>query len=200
MIVIGLTGGSGVGKTTVMGVWAGLGAYCVDADRVYHRLLETDKTLQDALRGAFPDAFVSGSLDRKALGRLVFADPEKRAALERLTHGAVIREIEQLLGEACRARHTAAAVDALYLPDSPLRARCAALVGVVAPYEARLSRIMTRDNVKWDYAAARIAAQRDDAYFRAVCDYILENDAGAETLARRAAALYNTIVGQPAVG
>ncbi|MDR1158440.1 MAG: dephospho-CoA kinase [Oscillospiraceae bacterium] len=195
MIVIGLTGGSGTGKTTVMGVWAGLGAYCIDADEVYHRLLQTDTALEEAIRRAFPAAFSGDRLDRKALGRIVFADVDRRRILETLTHGAVIREIERLLAAARRGGHRVAAVDAVALLDGPLAARCAALVCVLAPLEARLARIVARDGVDVAYARARAAAGRRDEDYRVRCDFVLENNADPAALARAAEVLYRQLTG-----
>jgi dephospho-CoA kinase len=194
MIVIGLTGGSGAGKTTVMGAWTGLGAYGIDADEVYHRLLRTDTALENAIRRAFPAAFLHGRLDRKALGRIVFADADRRRALEAITHGAVIREIERLLAAARRGGYRAAAVDAVALLDGPLAARCAAVVCVLAPLEARLTRIVARDGVDLSYARARASAGRRDEDYRAHCDFVLENGADPAALTRAAEVLYRRII------
>lgn len=194
MIIIGLTGGSGVGKTSVMQVWAARGALTIDADAVYHRLLREDTALLDALRAHFPEAFESGTLDRKALGGLVFADEARRKLLEQLTHGAVIADIEAQLARARDDGRRVAAVDALYLLEGPLRSRCRAVVGVVAPHDARVARIKARDGVKTAYAEARLRAQREDGYFRSGCDYIIKNDSTPEELAKRAQEVYDVIV------
>ncbi len=194
MTIIGLTGGSGVGKSTVLTTWAQCGALTIDADEVYHRLLREDAALLDALSGVFPGAFISGALDRKLLGGIVFADEKKRRQLEDITHTAVIRAIEEQIEEARNAGRAVVAIDALYLADGPLRDRCDALVGVTAPCSVRVARIVQRDGVLEAYAQARIDAQRDDAYFAARCDYIIENNGGLEQLTNRAAEVYNTIV------
>ena len=190
MTVLGLTGGSGVGKTTILSVWAGLGAYPVDADALYHQLLRENTVLLDALREKFPDAFVSGVLNRKALGRIVFASKEKQKELESLTHHAVIDAVEKELETAQIQGFQTAAVDALYLLNSPLRPKLSIVVGIVAPQHERIERIAARDGVSRDYAAARIAAQPGEAYYRAHCDVILENNAGPETLKKQAEEIY----------
>ena len=190
MLILGLTGGSGAGKSTVLRVWADLGAYTIDADVTYHRLLREDAALLGALRARFPEAFASGGLDRKALGRIVYASKERQRELEQITHGAVITDVERELEAARLNGYKTAAVEALYLLENPLRQRFAAVLGVIAPYEARLGRLMTRDGLSRDYAAARLAAQPDDAYYRARCDMILENDSGTAELARRAREMF----------
>jgi len=190
LTTLGLTGGSGAGKTTVLQVWAKLGAYPIDADAIYHRLLREDASLLEALRAAFPEAFVLGQLDRKALGRVAYASPDRKKELEHLTHGAVIAAVEQELENARLNGCKTAAVDALYLLENALRPGFAAVVGVVAPLEERIQRIVARDGVDPEYAAARIAAQPDDAYYREHCDIILENNAGHDELVRRAREIY----------
>ena len=193
-MTIALTGGSGVGKTTVLGIWAGMGVYTIDADDVYHRLLRSDDALLASLRERFPEAFLSGGLDRKALGGIVFASPDKRRALERLTHGRVIDAVEKQIETAGQRGFTIAAVEAPLLPESPFRDRFDAVVGVTAPLEERIGRVIARDGVSREYAAVRIAAQPDDIYYRKTCLAVIENDAGPDALELRAKETLSRIV------
>ena len=194
MLLLGLTGGSGAGKTTVLQTWAGLGAFTVDADETYHRLLREDVKLLEAIRTYFPEAFVSGSLDRKTLGRVVFASPERRRELESLTHGAVITAVELALDNARRQGYKTAAVEALYLLETIPRQSFTVIIGILAPLAERIERVSARDGVSCEYAAARIAAQPDDAYYREHCDIILENIAGKEELVKRAEETHRLII------
>jgi len=191
--IVGLTGGSGVGKSTVRQVWAKMGAYAIDADEVYHRLLREDTDLLAALQNTFPEASASGTLDRKELGRMVFAAPKQRRELERITHGPVVAAVEQELASARRQGYKVVAVEALYLLETPLREGLSAVVGVIAPQDQRIQRIVARDGVSRNYAAHRIAAQPDDDYYRARCTHILENNAGTETLIRWAEELFTGV-------
>ena len=90
----------------------------------------------------------------------------------------------------------AVGIDAIALIESGLGKRCHAVVGVLAPPEMRIRRIMAREGISEDYARNRVAAQKDDAYFRANCDYILDNDTdgGAEEIQRQAEELFRTII------
>ena len=194
MTTLGLTGGSGAGKSTVLRVWADRGAYTIDADATYHRLLREDAALLDTLRAHFPEAFTSGALDRKALGRTIYTSKERQRELERLTHGAVIAAVERELEAARLGGYKAAAAEALYLLETPLRETFQAVVGVVAPYEARIERLILRDGLSREYAASRLAAQPDDAYYRSRCDMILENNAGPEELIRQAERAYQCVM------
>ena len=203
MKVIGLTGPSGAGKTTVLHVFAALGTATVDADAVYHALLSSDGALLEAVRERFPAAFLSargtaaaqtpprGALDRKALGRIVFQDADALLDLERITHPAVLAETARRLEIARKAGARAAVVDAIALFQSGLDAVCDVTVGVLADRDTRAARIVARDGITLDYAFARINAQPDDAYYQKHCDYILHNNQdGGEHLAARAKQLY----------
>ena len=127
-MVIGLTGGSGSGKTTALEVLRALGAVCFDADAVYHGLLRTDRALLAAIEAAFPGTVTEGTLDRKALGRRVFGDA---AALRRLTDLTQPR-----VAEAIRAQlrpGALAVIDAIGLLESGLARLCDCTVAVTAP-------------------------------------------------------------------
>ena len=144
-MVIGLTGGSGSGKTTALEVLRALGAVCFDADAVYHGLLRTDRALLAAIEAAFPGTVTDGTLDRKALGRRVFGDA---AALRRLTDLTQPR-----VAEAIRAQlrpGALAVIDAIGLLESGLSRLCDCTVAVTAPAEARVARLMAREGTSKD--------------------------------------------------
>lgn len=192
MTVIGITGPSGAGKTTVLGVLEELGAAVIDCDAVYHRLLEESAPLQGALwarfgRGVFTPA---GKLDRKALGSVVFRDPDALAELNEITHRYIRREVERQLAQAEGEGRSAAAIDAIALLESGLGALCGVTVAVTAPAETRVARLMAREGVSADYARARIAAQKPDSFFAEHCDHVLSNDGAPEDLRRAARELF----------
>ena len=168
-MVIGLTGGSGSGKTTALAVLRELGAVCFDADAVYHELLRTDAALLAAIEAAFPGSVDRGALQRKKLGAQVFGDAAALARLSAITQPRVVAAIRSQL------RPGLSVIDAIGLLESGLAALCDVTVAVTAPAEARIARLMAREGVSREYAAARIAAQRSDASFSAACDYTLHN-------------------------
>ena len=174
--IIGITGPTGAGKTTALKALEELGAVVIDADAVYHRLLAESAPLQAALIGRFGGGILDadGKLDRKRLGAVVFADPAALTDLNRITHGFITAEVDRLCAQAA-AQGRPAAVDAIALIESGLGARCGAVVGVLAPKELRIRRIMEREGIPYPYARSRVEAQPEDAFFRAHCDYILEN-------------------------
>lgn len=176
MITIGITGGTGSGKTTALNYLKSIGAYVVDCDQVYHRLLEQSRPMNDALAARFPEAYENGRLLRKKLGSIVFGDPAALEDLNGITHPYVSDEIEKMRKEQEARGCRLFAIDAIALLESGLRDRCDVVVGVTAPEELRVGRLAKREGISEEYARMRIAAQKPDSYFEENCDYILRNE------------------------
>lgn len=171
-MIIGITGGTGCGKTTLLKVIAEKGGLILDCDAVYHQLLTRDNHLLNAIEERFPGTVENGQLQRKKLGSIVFADKTALEDLNRITHGAIKAEVLRRLESQPRL----AAIDAIALFEGGLADLCDTTVAVTAPEEVRVQRLMHRDNISEDYARSRIAAQHDDDWFRERCDCILENN------------------------
>ena len=174
MLIIGITGGSGAGKTSALRALARLGALIIDCDEVYHGLLATSDAMKAELDVRFPGVIVGGALDRKRLGEIVFGDPAALGDLNVITHKYVSAEVDRRLRDWEQGGGALAAVDAILLIESGLAARCGITVGIMAPAPLRVSRIVARDGVSPEYAKKRIAAQKPDAFFIENCDYMLE--------------------------
>ena len=170
-MIIGITGGTGCGKTTALDAIRQLGGQVIDCDAVYHSLLQTDTAMLSAIDSRFPGTVQNGQLDRKKLGGLVFSDPAALQDLNAITHQAVKAEVIRLL----KAKPMLAAIDAISLFESGLSDLCDMTVAVTAPEDVRIRRLMARDSIDAAYAAQRIAAQKPQSYFRERCDYVLEN-------------------------
>ena len=170
-MIIGITGGTGCGKTTALNVIRQLGGLVIDCDAVYHDLLHSDKVMLSAIEARFPGTVSGGLLDRKKLGAIVFSDPEALADLNKITQQAVKDQVLALL----KNRPALAAIDAISLFETGLSDLCDITVAVTAPEDVRIARLTARDHIDEHYAAQRISAQKPQSYFQEHCDYVLEN-------------------------
>lgn len=188
MVVIGITGPTGAGKTTLLREVERLGGAVIDCDAVYHEMLRSDIALQHALEKEFgPLRDKAGLIDRKKLGEIVFHSAERLERLNAIAWQAVASRVRALIEAYQDQGREAAAVDAIALLESPLKALCQLTAAVLAPPEVRVRRIMAREGISEDYAWARIKAQKPDEYFIQSCDYTLINDcSSAEGFSQRA--------------
>lgn len=196
MIVIGITGPTGAGKTTVLNVLRDMGGAVADCDAVYHELLRASAPLREELRARFGESIFeeTGDLRRKELGAIVFGDPEALAALNAITHRHIVARLRRLIAQAAGEGRPAIALDAIALLESGAGALCDTTVAVTASEELRVGRIMAREGIPEDYARARIAAQKPSAWFEERCTHTLRNDGDREALEARARALFQSIL------
>ena len=188
-MIIGITGGTGCGKTTLLDIIRSAGGLVLDCDEIYHELLETDQSMLCAIEERFPGTVEHGHLQRKKLGTLVFSDPDALADLNRITHNAVRREVLRRL----EAKPSLAAIDAIGLFEGDLAKLCDVTVAVTAPPEERVKRLMARDGITEEYARKRIAAQHNDGWFREKCDHVLENNGKLDAFATKCLAFLQSL-------
>ena len=189
MMVIGITGGTGCGKTTLLNLIAAHGGLVLDCDAIYHELLRSDKDMLTAIAARFPGVVENGTLNRKKLGSIVFADKNALLDLNRITHASVRQEVLRRLETA----PALAAIDAIGLFEGGLAQLCDVTVAITAPEEMRVKRLMARDQIPEDYARSRIRAQHSEGWFQERCDYVLVNDGELDAFATNCLAFLDTI-------
>jgi len=175
LIVIGITGGTGAGKTTALDALERLGARVIDCDALYHDLLETSGDMLRGIEARFPGVVTAGKLDRKALGRIVFDSPADLEALNAIVEDYVVRAVRDILAAEEAAGRDLAAIDAIGLFESRLDELCTFTVAVLAPREVRAERIMLREGITRAYAEMRIDAQKPDSFYEEKASYVLWN-------------------------
>lgn len=176
MLKVGLTGGIGAGKSTLAAVLASRGAQVIDADRLAREVVAVGSPGLVAVVREFGPHLVStdGELDRAALGQLVFTDPQRRLALERITHPLVAERTEQLV--------RAAPSDVVVVHDVPLLverqmgADYHLVIVADAPEQVRLERLKRNRGMRDEAAWARIRAQASPAQRRAASDVWVDTD------------------------
>lgn len=180
MIIVGITGGSGTGKSYIASKLCGEDDLWIDADRVYHKLLDESTAMRRAILKEFPEAEVEGKINRGKLASMVFTNDRDLMKLNKITHPFVIEEIEKRIGESYCTNVELVIIDAIALFESGLNKICDKTIGVVAPEKSRLERITARDDISYERARARIAAQQKEDFYRKKCDYIIENDENSD--------------------
>ncbi|MEO3763695.1 dephospho-CoA kinase [Streptomyces sp. B5E4] len=199
MLTVGLTGGIGAGKSAVSGLLASYGAVLVDSDRIAREVVEPGTAGLAAIVAEFGEGVlaVDGSLDRAKLGAIVFADADRRRALNAIVH-PLVRERSAALQEA-------AGPDAIVVNDVPLLAEndLAGLYDVVVVVDAapatRLDRLVRLRGMAEDEARARMAAQATREQRLAVADMVVDNDGTPEELAERVRKVWEELVARKGV-
>lgn len=188
-MILGITGGTGCGKTTLLNAVRAAGGVVFDCDEIYHHLLISDAAILAAIDNRFPGVVEDGILNRRKLGTIVFSDETALLDLNRITHAAVKAEVLRLL----ERKPETAAIDAIALFEGGLAELCDVTVAVTAPTADRIRRLTARDGISADYARSRIAAQHDGDWFRHRCDYVLENDGNLTEFQSRCLAFLHEI-------
>lgn len=177
--VLGITGGTGSGKTTVTSYLKEKGAFVVDADVVAREIVSVGMPALFEIEEAFGNVFLSdGSLDRKKLGSIVFADSKKLNILNNITHKYIIEDIKNKISQ----NEGFIIIDAALLFQTELFKLCDKTLLVLADKEKRQNRIINRDSLSEDAAKNRIASQEDYENLKFRSDYVLENSGTIEDL------------------
>ncbi len=181
MIVIGLTGPTGAGKGEVAAILARRGALIVDTDGLAREVVQAGSPCLQALAAHFGDDILraDGTLDRARLAQKAFSSSAQKAALEAITHPAIIARSREIMAQSDAA---VAVIDAPLLFESGMDALCDVTLAVVAPSELRLARILARDGIDEAQARLRMDAQPDEQFYRSRARHTLVNDGDLDAL------------------
>jgi len=194
--IIGLTGGVGAGKSTVAALLAGRGARVIDADRIGHEVYRPGTRAFERVVGAFGPGVVSsdGTIDRRALGALVFADADARSRLNAIVHPEIAAEVG---GRIAAARAESAAVpivvEAAVLLEAGWRSLVDRLWVVSTRRENAIARVMASRGLTRAEVERRLEAQMPDRERRRAADVVIENDGSLEALEREVEKAWRTV-------
>ena len=174
MIILGLTGSVGMGKSTAAREFRRMRIPVHDADKAVHRLLGRGGKAVAAVATAFPGVEKGGAIDRAALGRLVFSDPAALKRLEAILHPLVRQAERAFLARARRRRRKLVVLDIPLLFETGGEARCDKVLVVSAPRRVQLARVMARPGMTAERLAGVEARQMPDAEKRRRADIIIE--------------------------
>lgn len=177
MKIIGLTGLTGAGKSTVARKLMAYGCYHIDADKVAKDVINNSEDVKNKLKERFGDDVVNedGTTNRPLLASRAFKNEESTNALNEITHPAVTEEIQSIIRDMEKVGYRGVIIDAIALFESGEDKLCDFTVAVVAPVDIRLERIMKRDNISEEKALERINAQKDEIFFTKKADFVLWN-------------------------
>lgn len=197
MYLIGLTGGIASGKSTVAKCWVDLGGIEIDADQLARDVVQPGQPALDEIRSAFGDeVFAGAELDRAALGRIVFADSEKRKQLESIVHPRVKAAASQAMAQLPR--------ESIVIYNVPLLVEASVdlpfnkIVTVEAPAEKQIQRLIEHRGMPRDEAEKRVAAQASPAQRANVADVILNSNQDIHLLLHDATTLWRQIQNEAA--
>ncbi len=177
MLKIGITGGIGAGKSTVAGIFKVLGVPVFDADATAKNILNTDPVLRDQIAATFgSETYKNGLLDKKYLATLVFNNPDQLAKLNALVHPATIKAADAW-AKRCEEQGSAYIVkEAALLFEAGTNIGLDFIIGVTAPEDLRIARVMARDHVTREEVLKRMQHQIDDTKKMERCNIVIDNN------------------------
>ena len=191
-----MTGNIGSGKSTVAAMLREAGIPVLDADRISREVTAPGGRAYDAVVQAFGRGIVrnDGSIDRKRLGEIVFADPASRERLERITHPAIFEAMKEAIAGIEREGHRVAVVEATLIHESGRKGLFEAVISVTCDRETAISRFAARDGMSRSQAEARLGAQMDADRKAGASDYVIDNSGDIESTRRQVVALAEVLL------
>ncbi|MDD5946653.1 MAG: dephospho-CoA kinase [Oscillospiraceae bacterium] len=189
--LVGLTGQTGAGKTTVSDVFAAHGFVVINADAIAREVVQPGSACLAEIADAFGTSLLraDGSLDRAQTAKLIFSDGDAKKRYESIIFPHITRAVFQVMDAYVAEGRRHILLDAPTLFESGLHTACDYVVSVVADEKVRLQRIMQRDGITAEAAAARMASQYTEDFFRSHADAVLQNHGTVSDLVAQAETL-----------
>jgi dephospho-CoA kinase len=178
MVILGLTGSIGMGKSTAAAMFRRLGVPVHDADAAVHHLLQPGGAAVAPITAAFPGVEAAGGIDRKALGAIVFKDPAALRRLERIIHPLVRADTQHFLARMARRGEKLVVLDVPLLFEGGGDKRCDAVAVVTAPAFLQRARVLTRPGMSEARLTSILRQQMADAEKRKRADFVVETGLG----------------------
>ena len=175
MIILGITGGSGVGKTTVSNIFRSYDIDVIDTDIVAREIVKPSMPALCEIKDHFGEEFINsdGTLNRKKLAGVVFNDPKKLKILNKITHKYISEYVSSYIKEY---EKDIIGIDGAALIESGINNICDYVISVLADKKIRIERIKIRDNLSEIEAKNRIEAQKDDKFYIENSDFLVYNN------------------------
>lgn len=194
-IIVGLTGQTGAGKSTVSGAMEKCGCGIINADKIAREIVEPKTDCLKMLTNAFGCDIINkdGSLNRKRLAEKAFSSAENTKLLNEITHPYIVKLTKQRISELFAKGYKIVVFDAPQLFESESDKFCDIIVSVTASQRCRLARIVSRDNISEEQALARMKAQLSEEYFKEHSDYTINGEKDINDVMSEAESLVEAI-------
>lgn len=193
-IIVGLTGQSGAGKTTISNEFFKNGFYIINCDMVSRKVTETGSECCKSLATIFPDCVNEEfQLNRKKLGEIVFSDKEKLTLLNETIFPYIIKFIDDEISCLVKNGEKFILLDAPTLFEAKMENQCDYIVSVVADFNLRLKRICKRDNLTETQGKNRLSSQNTEEFFRKKSDFVIENNTDISTVIKQTQNVIKTL-------
>ncbi len=173
--IFGITGGSGAGKTTVSNILRQNGIYIIDGDVIAREVMEPGEACLKETVDFFGNEILNmdGTLNRKYLGDIVFNNSEKLIVLNKITHKHITNRVITIIE---KSDYDIIGIDAAALFESGIDRFCDKVISVIADTNTRIDRIIKRDSISSEQAAARINSQKSNTFYIEKSDYLVYNE------------------------
>lgn len=197
MVIIGVTGGIASGKSVVVNEFKRLGAKVIDADRIAHQVLQVNQKVKKEVIHSFGKEILkkNKTIDRKKLGKIVFADAKKRKILEKIIHPAIIAEIKKQISHYTLhfTPNTVVLLDAPLLFEAKITNLVDIIIVVFASRELQLQRLRERNKLVLKEAEQRIYAQGDIRKKIKFADFVIKNTQDLSFLRKQIQKIWDTL-------